>query len=273
MAHFPVFSEKVHRFDFFAPRPLVFFFCLHLSTMAPSKKAAAALDKIKPSSAFATGKYKGDSPLKPGKKDVRHLLFVLGLCNGIVLAWLKKYNLDQEPFLNYDYQLLNDSPATMEDLGINAVVHRKGADGATAMTQTPTSTYNWRQMVLIIGEDSNTATARRELADRLIAHFNNNANTANYQYPRKVRFGSDLTGRVFRPADHGLLDIDVLGLMMAAYPTTPLEELATFDDIMSTFWTNIERGREVMAAHVAGQEGADDNDENDDDDSDDSDDE
>jgi len=230
--------------------------------VAPSRRAAAALEKTKPASVFESGKYKGDSPLKPGKKDVRHLLFVLGLCNGIVLAWLKKYNLDQEPFLNHDYQLLHDSPATMEDLGINAVVHRKGPDGATALTQTPTSTYNWRQMVLIVGEDQNTPHARMEIAAKLVAHFNNNANSANYQYPHKVKFGSDLTGGQLRPVDHALLDIDVLGLMMAAYPTTSLEELATFDDIMSTFWTSVERGREVIAAHVAAEGEAEENDEN-----------
>ena len=230
--------------------------------MAPSKKAAAKLDKIEPASAFATGKYKGDSPLKPGKKDTRHVLLVLGLCNGIVLAWLKKYNFDQEPFLNHDFQLLHDSPATMEDLGINAVVHRKGENGGTALTQSPTSTYNWRQMVIIVGEDQNTTHTRKEIAAKLVAHFNNNANSANYQYPRKVKFGTDMTGGVLRPVDHAVLDIDVLGLMMAAYPNTPLDELATFDGIMSTFWTSVERGREVIAAHLAGEAEAEDNDEN-----------
>lgn len=38
--------------------------------------------------------------------------------------------------------------------------------------------------------------------------------------------------------------------MTAAYLTAPLEELGTFDGIMSFFWANIEHGREITAAHV-----------------------
>jgi len=42
----------------------------------------------------------------------------------------------------------------------------------------------------------------------------------------------------------------VLGLMTAAYLTAPLEELGTFDGIMSFFWANIEHRCEITAAHV-----------------------
>jgi len=41
-----------------------------------------------------------------------------------------------------------------------------------------------------------------------------------------------MTGGALGPDDHGILDVDVLGVIMAAYSHAPLEELATFDGIM-----------------------------------------
>jgi len=47
-----------------------------------------------------------------------------------------------------------------------------------------------------------------------------------------VKFGTHMTGGALGPDDHGILDVDVLGVIMAAYSHAPLEELATFDGIM-----------------------------------------
>jgi len=217
------------------------------------KKAEAA--KASPASAFKSGKFNGDTPLKGGRKDNRHVLSIKGFAPGVVTAYVSKYNAEEEPFFLYDYKLLQDNPGIMENLGINAIVARKGTDGETPMKQSATSTYNWRQFIFIIGEDNNTSAKRKALCAKLVTHFNKNATTANYQYPRKVKFGTDLSDSGMPgPVDANLLDEDVLGLMLAAYPSTPPEELATFDDVMGQFWTDLDHGREVLAAHAAGVE-------------------
>ena len=85
----------------------------------------------------------------------------------------------------------------------------------------------------------------------LVDHFNTQATSANYRYVRKVKLGSDLTPRPLLPVDRVLLDADVVGLVLAAYEGTPLEEIATFDSIMSTFWTDIAHGKNVIAESIA----------------------
>lgn len=216
--------------------------------MAPSKKAAAAKKSgTPPKSAFSSGKFKGVTPLK-GKKDIRHLLHYEGLQNGVVVAFLQKYNAPEEPFFAYDYKFLNDNPEDMEELGINAIVFRRGSFGEP-LKQSPTSTYNWRQFVLIVGEANNTPHKRKEAMKKLVDHFNENATTANYQYPRKVKLGSDYTTSSPAPNNSSMLDTDVIGLMMAAYPNTPLSEVANFDGVMASFWESPDYGRNILEGY------------------------
>lgn len=222
----------------------------------PPKKAQAVkhLAKIPPASAFK-GKYKTtvDSPLKKGKKDYRHLLCFVGLQNGIVVMWLERYNSSQEePFFLFDHQLLKNNQGIQDELGINAIFSRKdGRDGAKALPTKKYSEYDWKQFVFIVGTDNNTPSYRKELASKMVKHFNKNAVKPNYDYPRLVKVGEDKTQNPLEPVDAKILDKDVLGLMLSAYPTTPITEVATFDSIMKTFWYNIEHGREVVAGHAA----------------------
>jgi hypothetical protein len=211
--------------------------------MAPPKKKA-------PTSKFKSSPAKFDSPFKSGKKDDHHVLMYQGVHQGLMVSWLKKANVDEEPYFLHDHKLLRDNPDKMEELNINAGLSCRGEDGE-ALMQTPTSTYPWKQFVLIIGENNNTPAKRKEYAAALVSHFNTQATSVNYKYVHNVKLGSDLTQRPLRPVDFVLLDMDVLGLMMAAYEGTPLEELVTFDVIMKTFWTDLPHGREVVNGAAA----------------------
>ena len=159
--------------------------------------------------------------------------------------------MEQEPYLNYDYRFLTENPDVRAELGINCVYFRKGVDGVTALPQTPTSQYSWKQLVCVIGSESNTSQERHALADRIIAHFNSHANTANYMYPKRVKFGKDLTRDVLSSVDQVLLDYDVVSMMQSAYPTLPVQSFTTFQEIMTNFWTDPVHGNDVLAAFVA----------------------
>jgi hypothetical protein len=211
--------------------------------MAPPRKKP-------PTSKFKSAGAGVGSPFKSGKKDDRHVLMYEGVQQGVMIAYLKKHNAEEEPFFLHDYKLLNDNPTIMEGLGINAILSRKDGDGGGELMQSPTSTYAWRQFVLIIGESNNTPAKRKEFAEALVNHFNSQATSANYRYVRKVKLGRDFTPRPLLAVDTVLLDEDVIGLMQAAYEDTPLEEVATFDGIMRTFWTDLDHGRDVVAASL-----------------------
>ena len=214
-----------------------------------------------PKSAFGKGKFSGS----PGnfKKDNRDKLNFERMQNGVLIAWLEKANENAEAFKVCDFRFLNDNPDKMEELDINAIVCRKGSDGETPMKQSASSSYNWRQFVFILGEEKvGNEGDCREVLEKVVAFFNENATTAHYQYPRKVKLGRDFTVPEFAPNSKRMLDIDVLGLVLAAFPDTPIAEIAVWDEIVGCFWEDIEHGRACILDHgeandVPGETGAD----------------
>ena len=219
---------------------------------APAKDVTASSPTKKPptkSAAFSKGEITKSPPNMSNTKDNRHEVYVKGLQNGIVVAWLKKYNKNEEPYLRPDYKLFEENPNLMEPLGINAIIERKGADGKTPMLQGAANRlgYTWKQFMYIVGDESNTAENRKKLANKLINYLNKNmANEDMYQYTNKCKFAEDKTGDTLMPVSEALLDIDVVAVMASAYSDTPLNELAKFEEIMMTFWTDVAYGCSVI---------------------------
>ena len=206
--------------------------------------------KSPPKSALSTGKFKRGSPFSGGHKDDRHVLHFVGVKQGVTLFWPQKYNAEEEPYLAPDFNCLKEDEALMESLNISAILFRKGEDGGTAKKQTAHSAYNWHQFASIVGDANNTSSKRKLHAQKIVEHLNRQATTANYQYPRRFKVGEDFSGRPLAPCDTYMLDADVIGLMLAAYPDTPLHEVMAFKDIMRTFWSDVGRGKDVVQAHV-----------------------
>ena len=203
--------------------------------------------KKPPISAFGTGKFKPNISTLTSKKDKRNQLVVEGLQQGIIVAWIKKHNVDEEAFIGPDIRYLTDNMEVMENLGIGAIFARRGIDGETPMKQNPKSTYQWKQFVFLVGESGNTQENRSKLATNLAVHFNTNEHTiAEYKYPRKTKFLKDITREPPRSVDACFLDSDVLKLMSAAFPTWELDEIAVYDNIVSGFFTNMEHGKRMI---------------------------
>jgi len=212
--------------------------------------------KPAPKSAFAVGGKIGSPEIKGASKDNRHWVIVEGIQNGVVVLHFKKFNCDEDPFWTPYAKFLDDNPEVKEELGINAIVYRKGEDGSTALPNAPGSEYSWKQLVILVGEDQNTAAHRKEVAQKIISHFNEKATHEMFRYPRKAKFGRDVTSVPPRPVDGALLDREVIGLIMAAYPdVTPIMDLTECEDIMETFWTDVNHGAEVMESYVSGADG------------------
>ena len=208
-----------------------------------------------PKSAFSGGKFKKSADfLKGMKKDNRHLLFWQSLQQGIMVGWFQMGNKEEEAFVGPYLKMLQDNPELMEQLGVDAIVYRKGPDGEP-MPQNPGTDYNWRQLVFIIGEEENTAEHREGLANGVIANFNLHATVTLFRYPRNVKSGGDITANPIPAVGVSLLDKDVIGLLMAAYPYTALDELKGFDEVMTSFWDEPTHGAGVMDDFINGPSG------------------
>jgi len=201
-----------------------------------------------PKSAFAKGRYTG-SPGLGKKKDNRHELVIEGLMAGVVVAYIKKSFSEEEPFLAYDYTLIRTNQEIMDTLEINDTVFRKGINGETPKPQCVGSNYSWRQFLFIVGEEDNTVEKRSEIGNRLKDHLNQNANITNYRYPISIKLGNDRTIQDnMRPLDSCILNDDVIGLINTAFPGTLFSDLVQFEELMGTFWGDIDDGRNIMIA-------------------------
>ena len=217
-------------------------------TKSPKGKGpAAAAGSPKSAFSVAKGQYKAGQ-LSSAKKDNRTQLWLLALACGVYVMYFKKYNKDEEPFVGPIWRLLQDDPSKMEEHGIVGLPFRKGADGVTALSQDSVSTYSWRQMLVICGKDNNTEQERSEAATRFVQFLNTDTVQVCFTYPRRFRLAGDKTEDTMLPADSVLLDNDVISVMMAAYPTTSLDELKGCADIMAEFWTDTTRGAAEMDA-------------------------
>ena len=227
-----------------------------------NKKAIASTGPPVKKNAFARGDYKG-SPLIKKNKDNRHVMIIEGMQNGVMTAYLKKANKEEEPFLAHDMILFNNDPNLCESFGINTIIPRKGVNGETPLKQNPNSSYDWRQFVFILGEEGNNSVNRRSIANALIDHLNGNAVIPNYQYPIKVKFGWDKTTDPMRTISENMLDSHVLQMMKSAYPDTNFGDLLTDVAIISTFWADVDHGSEIMMQHYTAGDFGVDGDEND----------
>ena len=200
--------------------------------------------KKPPVSAFNGGKFKSRISLT-GKKDVRNHVIVEGLQCGVVVAHVKKFNKEEEAFIGPHVRHLENNEDVMENVGVNAILNRKGADGDTPMMQKPDGQYPWKQFLFVVGESNNTKQERIRLGSKLADHLND-MSSVECKFPCKSKFVKDITSATPCPLDACLLDADVLRLMPAAYPGLSMEEMMNFDCIMAGFWCNTDRGQELM---------------------------
>ena len=144
-----------------------------------------------------------------------HHVFVQGYQNGIVLIWLQKHNINEEPYLYPDYKLFQQNPTLMHSLGITAILERRDSYSKTFISQSTSQTnYTWKQFLYIIESNNNTPAYRKNLAKKLIQHLNKNlANTNLYKYPCQCKFAGDKTGSHLMPINNALVDIDVIAIM------------------------------------------------------------
>ena len=201
--------------------------------------------KKPPVSAFAAGIGKANFLGLSGKKDVHNCVIVEGLQQGIMVAYVQKFNKEEEAFIGPHIRHFEKNQDVMEMVGIGAILDRKGGNGESPMMQSPTSTFPWKQFIFVVGEESNTKEKRACLGKALADELSNTSQFM-YKFPRKTKFFKDITAPKFCPVDACILDADVIGLMKAAYPDLELDEIAQYDSIMAGFWCNVARGKEIM---------------------------
>jgi hypothetical protein len=173
------------------------------------------------------------------KKDSSNKLFIQGSKGGIVTAYVQKSSAVEEAFLVYDFGLIRENEATAKELEVNEIVQRRGPDGLP-LSQRRGAQHAWKQLLMIVGEDNNNEEYRKGLADKIITFLNRNAIEENYKWPRKTKFGGDLTLTPMAAMDSLLLDKDVFKVMKIAYPDNTVAELAGFPEICGNFFTTVD---------------------------------
>ena len=201
---------------------------------------------------------KSISAFKRGKKinirnavfDSRYLWKVKGVKGGVIVHWLQKPSREEEAFARKFFDDFRDNPQLLEDCGFDLLLSMRGVTGDKFRPQQPGSTWPWRILISCVGEEDNTPEVREEQANQGINLFNRTATLEHHRHPRNVRFAGDFTAEEMDAMDSMLLDKDVINLMQAAYPDKTLEVMIEDEELMADFWTDVERGVDVVREHI-----------------------
>ena len=71
--------------------------------------------------------------------------------------------------------------------------------------------------------------------------------------PKKVILGEDLTANPMDPCDEGMLDKDVLELILMEYPKYSPDEIIEWDLIIQDFWGDIDHGKTIIKSYIEGE--------------------
>jgi hypothetical protein len=127
-------------------------------------------------------------------KDRRHKLFYEVLAPGIVIVYMKKFNMNEEPYLQPLYKMLYDHEDIKNELRVIAAVPRRAADGDT-LKQSSKSVYAWKQIMLLIGQpelDENgleTPWEHPPEVTKFLEYFNSPEMQQEFQWPCKAVTG------------------------------------------------------------------------------------
>lgn len=195
----------------------------------PSKVPAAK--KGSPVSAFK----QGGSKLFIKAKDDSQLLYVTGVKGGIVSIFIQKHNAESGAYMTPFYSRLQREEAYRGDLDINALMPRRSSDGTALIS----GGYVWEQMICLVGNDvAEDPAMRKAIADKIMRAVNHKDVQREFQWPRTVKFGGDLTSDPLGAADTILVDKNCMEIMQLSYPEQSSAELAEFEEIISDFFTD-----------------------------------
>ena len=155
-------------------------------------------------------------------------------------------------FIYKDIAKIRDDEELRNRLNIIMFTFRRGENGNTAMRQSVGSLYNFRLMVMVVPEDMSTAEGRQELVTPLINMLNENKH--EYKYPKSAKFGMDHTSDPMVKPDVGILDNDIVALIQHGYADTSLNDIKEDDEIMETWWTDIDYGKAILEHFITLQE-------------------
>ena len=206
-------------------------------------------------SSFSRSHFNRTPRFEQGNSNV---LYYTGYKPGVMSMYLASGpNEDKDLFRLYDLNQLKGDKQKAEELNINNITYRKGKDG-NPMPQSPTNDkFAWQLYISILGEKDNTPEGRKKIAQGLMNEFNKNKTKKNYPWgknpPKKVILGEDLTAKSMEPCDIGMLDKDVLELILMAYDNYSPDEILEWDDIINKFWNDIDHGKEIIKKYIDGE--------------------
>ena len=184
------------------------------------------------------------------KKDPRNQLFVEGFHPNFGLAYGKKFNKNHAMCGGWFCTLAEADETMQQEMGSIGVFPLRGPDG-NFLPQEPGSLWPWKGTLFVVNEEKDGFEERRAFGDRKIAKWNELATTENCRFPRKMKFAKDLTGETLKKLDQGLLDEDVVRVMMSAYGhAMDLESMKDNNEIMDMFWTDVEQGKKAIDSFV-----------------------
>jgi len=229
---------------------------------SPTSKKGSAKSPAKGAQTGGAKKSPPTSSLKTGsanksdrKKDCRNPVHCLGFGDNFLAAFSHKPGKpDIASFTAPSLGAMKLDADMCADIGVCDVFSRSTGPASNAvLAQSKNSSYPWDMAVIKLSSSANTPGGRKKKVEELIKFVNTKGakKTKQNKHVTVFKLGEDRTANPPVPADDILLDIDIITILNDSYPDHSLEELATFPEVVSLFFSDTERGVEVLNGDVA----------------------
>ena len=172
-----------------------------------------------------------------------------------LLQVVKSSDPDKQAFMKNFWAALESSPTMQRELrslGIYKIRAGLASNAARSFIYGDNKEVFDQQLALMTGEGA-TKGAIEQLVKKAVHYIDKITSTTSDQqkYSTRTHLGDDLTPRSGPVAlDCLLLDIDVIQMIKAAYPTVKLSKIAKHQQIMCNFFTDVEHGKDVIKNHL-----------------------
>ena len=194
-------------------------------------------------------------PSNPVKKG--NLQFYERSKAGVTVVHYMKSSDSKEPkaaFMVAPFDVFDNDASFRNKHKLYAVVPRRLSNQSDeTIKQEEGSKYDWMCALVITGTDGNKPSKVDNHMKELAVAVNNitTKKTDKQVYPQKTHHAGDLTPSTGpRALDNFIMDDMVLELLKDAYSNHSLEVISTHDDVLADYFTNVERGREVIRSSM-----------------------
>jgi hypothetical protein len=180
----------------------------------------------------------------------------------VIFGIIKKAWSEKESYLKPVVAVFKNDLGAYEEWQVTDIVFRRATDGSNrimkangcgVITDEDSERFGFRQLAYILPEGTpNTMAVRKEWAENLLVHLNrlgqdiSSTDADKYDFHMKFQYKGDISHTPLRAVNKYTTDKEALSLMRQTYGNENTETMLEYEDIISSFFQDVEHGKQVV---------------------------